>query len=107
MSPSTSGTRTGRRTSITKLQTVGREEIAVKRIAMSALAAAGVLLAGCGHSGPTEAQQARSAAQVKQLMGAKATTGAAPMARPAPPGVAIGDHRGGLAGGVIPGVSRK
>lgn len=78
----------------------------MKRIALLSSVAC-LFLAGCSSSNSSDATAPPTATQAKQEMGAKATTGMAPNAVAAPPGVSIGDHRGGMAGGSIPGVPGK
>jgi hypothetical protein len=63
-------------------------------------AIAGIFLTGCSHSEPpaTTAQPASTAPN---------KGGAAPSAMAAPSGVELGDHRGGMEGGTVPGMPKK
>ncbi len=71
----------------------------MSRIVMLA-AVAGVFLTGCSHTEPP-------AAPAASATGAPSKGGLAPTTMAAPPGVELGDHRGGMAGGTVPGMPKK
>jgi len=64
----------------------------------------GCFIAGCGQSAPPPAQIQPARAAANATRGVAPTGGMAPNAVAAPPGEKLGDHRGGLDGGSIPGM---